>query len=224
MLLGGLTGATTSVDADTQSSASQAKLDEELNRFLNLLVTQLKYQDPLDPMDANEFTSQLVQFASVEQQIYQNANLEKMLALQQTSLVSDMVSFIGHTVEATGNQVQMENGNAEFTYSFEVNANKVAINILDSTDMSVFATDGSKTAGKHTFTWDGKNEFGTLMAEGAYTVSVSALDSAGAPIDVAQTVSGRVTGAAADDGKVSLFMGEVIVFMDDVMSVKEAGS
>ena len=83
MLLGGLTGTTTTVDTDTQSGASQAKLDQELNRFLNLLVTQLKNQDPLDPMDANEFTSQLVQFASVEQQIYQNSNLEKMLALQE---------------------------------------------------------------------------------------------------------------------------------------------
>ena len=60
-----------SLDPSTKSGAAQAKLNEDLNQFLNLLVTQLKNQDPLDPMDANEFTSQLVQFASVEQQIYQ---------------------------------------------------------------------------------------------------------------------------------------------------------
>ena len=68
-----------SIDPTSSSGTAKAKLDQDLNQFLNLLVTQLKNQDPLDPMDANEFTSQLVQFASVEQQIYQNANLEKLL-------------------------------------------------------------------------------------------------------------------------------------------------
>ena len=62
----------------TKSAEASAKLEDDLNRFLNILVTQLQNQDPLDPLDANEFTSQLVQFASVEQQIYQNSNLEKI--------------------------------------------------------------------------------------------------------------------------------------------------
>ena len=86
----------------TKSAEASAKLEDDLNRFLNILVTQLQNQDPLDPLDANEFTSQLVQFASVEQQIYQNSNLEKMLNLQETSQISDMVDFIGNKVEFFG--------------------------------------------------------------------------------------------------------------------------
>lgn len=65
------------IDTSTQAGQSQKKLQDDLNQFLNLLVAQLQNQDPLEPLDANEFTAQLVQFASVEQQIQQNSNLEK---------------------------------------------------------------------------------------------------------------------------------------------------
>ena len=75
MALIGDTLASSSIPGDSRSAAAAAKIDEDLNKFLNLLVTQLKYQDQLDPMDASEFTSQLVQFAGVEQQIYTNSNL-----------------------------------------------------------------------------------------------------------------------------------------------------
>ena len=85
MLLNGLSD--TIPTEGTKSASSQAQLQEELKRCLNLLVTQLKNQEPLDPLDANEFTSQLVQFASVEQQIFQNSNLEKLLNLQETSQI-----------------------------------------------------------------------------------------------------------------------------------------
>ena len=117
MILSNTNSATASAAAgDSNSAAAQAKLDEDLNKFLNLLVTQLKNQDPLDPMDANEFTSQLVQFASVEQQIYQNSNLEKMLSLQETSQISTMVDFIGNQVEFFGQDVPLVDGRAEFSY------------------------------------------------------------------------------------------------------------
>ena len=101
----------------SQSAASKAKLDEDLNKFLSLLVTQLQNQDPLDPMDATEFTSQLVQFASVEQQIFQNSNLEKLLQLQETNQVSNLVDLIGNTVEAESRRMPLENGKAQFTYT-----------------------------------------------------------------------------------------------------------
>src|SRR3989338_691013 len=96
------TASATTTGTTSQAAQSDAKLKDDLNKFLNLLVTQLKHQDPLDPMDATEFTSQLVQFASVEQQIHQNANLEKLIALQQGSQISSLVNYIGMNVEATG--------------------------------------------------------------------------------------------------------------------------
>ncbi len=219
MLLSSLSD--TTPNDSTKSSSSKAQLQEDLNRFLNLLITQLKNQDPLDPLDANEFTSQLVQFASVEQQIYQNANLEKLLALQQTSQISSMVDFIGHTVEATGKQVPLKNNNAEFTYNLDTNSAETIINIKDASGITVYTGDGETAAGKHTFAWDGL-AFGTMpQPDGIYTVTVTAFDPLRNLQDVAQTVFGRVTGSGAEDGEVSLFLGDIKVPMDDVLSVKE---
>ncbi len=188
---------------------------------MNLLVTQLKNQDPLDPLDTNEFTAQLVQFAGVEQQIQQNANLEKLLNLQETSQVAAMVNFIGTTVEATGDTLPLENGRAEFTYTLGVNAANVTITIMNSSGLIVFTGEGETGTGKHGFVWDGKSTAGTDQPDGAYTVIIGALDRADTLLTVEQAVFGRVTGAGVDDGAVSLFMGDVTVSMDDVLSVKE---
>ena len=130
MLIGGSTNSGGILEG-SRSAASEAKLEEDLNRFLTLLVTQLQNQDPLDPLDANEFTSQLVQFAGVEQQIFQNANLEKLLALQETNQISSLVDFIGTTVEAEGNELPLENGLAEFTYTMPTSANTATIPVYE---------------------------------------------------------------------------------------------
>jgi len=215
------TSAASGIDPTTKSGIAAAKLDEELNRFLNLLVTQLKNQDPLDPMDANEFTSQLVQFASVEQQIYQNANLEKMLNVQQTEQVASMTDFIGTTVEASGTSFYLENGAAEFSYEFESTPTSATINIINSNGLTVWSSDAVLETGKQSFAWDGKNQQGTQLPDGSYAAVVSALDHEGNLMNVTQSVFGRVTGAGASDGVVSLFMNDVITGLDTVLSVKE---
>ncbi len=220
MLLGGSTSVS-EINPETTAGQSQTRLNEELNRFLNLLITQLKNQDPLDPMDSNEFTSQLVQFASVEQQIYQNANLEKLLNIHQTSQVASMVDFIGMTVEAKGSELQLDNSKGKFTYELDVKANEVTISIRNASGLTVFTTDGENDSGKHTFEWDGKDSSGNQMNDGPYTVIVSPQDRGGNLQNVAMTTFGRVTGAGAEDGKISLFMGEIIVLMDDVLAVEE---
>ncbi len=220
MILGAVSD-TVAVDDGSKSATSQVKLQDELNRFLNLLVTQLKNQDPLDPLDTNEFTAQLVQFASVEQQIQQNANLEKLLNLQETSQIAAMVDFIGTTVEVTGDTVPLENGRAAFTYPLGVNATNVTVTVMNSSGLTVFVGEGETGTGKHAFVWDGTSTGGIAQPDGAYTVIVGALDRAGDLLEVEQTVFGRVTGAGADDGAVSLFLGNVTVSMDDVLSVKE---
>ena len=159
------TTSSSDLDPNSKAAADSAKLNEDLNRFLNLLITQLKHQDPLDPVDSTEFTSQLVQFASVEQQIKTNANIERMLTLQQASQVADMVNFIGTTVEAKGNEVPLENGKAEFTYEFATNADNVTITIRDASGLTVYSQDGETSSGKHTFIWDGKSAGGVQNSD-----------------------------------------------------------
>ncbi len=221
MIFSGVQQGSTVIDPNSKAGGSQAKLEEDLNRFLNLLITQLKNQDPLDPLDANEFTSQLVQFASVEQQIYQNANLEKLLNLQQSSQVADMVNYLGTTIEVSGQQFPLENGKAEFTYSLGARADSVTITIRDAAGISVYTQEAETDIGKHNFIWDGLSSGGLAEPDGTYTVVVSALDRGGNLQDVTHTVFGRVTGAGADDGAVSLSMGDITVDINDVLAVKE---
>ena len=221
MILGGVSGSP-AIDDPSKAAAAQDKLDEDMNRFLTLLVTQLKNQDPLDPMDATEFTSQLVQFASVEQQIAANSNLEKLLNLQQTSQVGDMVNFIGNTVEATNDDFTLEDSKAEMNYKLSTKADKTTIIIQNSGGLTVFSTEGENGAGKHKFEWDGKTTSGSTAPDGTYRFIVSAVDHEGIVQEVEQSVFGRVTGAGAENGIVSLFMGDVTVTMDKVLSVKES--
>lgn len=220
-LLSGVSESTVPVTGGS-AALSQTKLQENLNQFLNLLVTQLKNQDPLDPMDSTEFTSQLVQFASVEQQIYTNANMEKLLNLEETSQISTMVNFIGNAVEATGNQAQLQDGYLAASYELPQNAKDVTISIQNAKGITVYFADGETGAGKHGFTWDGKSANGTQQPDGAYTIQVNAKDPSDTLLTVKQTVFGKITGAGVDDGKANLFMGEVIIPIEKVLTVEEA--
>ena len=205
-----------------RSATDEAKLQDDLNRFLTLLVTQLQHQDPLDPMDANQFTQQLVQFANVEQQIYQNANLEKLVAVEQSNQAAAMVSYIGRLAEVSGNALPLEGSHAEATYTLAENAQKTTIAVKDAAGRVVFSAEGATEAGRHGFVWDGRDSSGSTVPDGAYRLEVLAQGVDDAPVEVAQTVFGRVTGAAAEDGNVQLFLGDIPVGMDDVVSVREA--
>lgn len=213
---------TSSVLGGSRSADSEAKLEEDLNKFLNLLVTQLKNQDPLDPIDSSEFTSQLVQFASVEQQIFQNSNLEKLLQLQETNQVANLVNLIGKTVEAEGRKMPLENGKGEFTYTIPAGARKATITITNSSGLTVFTVDADTTAGKNTFSWNGNSTSGVQQSDGSYNVLVSGTDFQGNLMVIPHTVFGRITGVSIDDGVLALNMGDDITFgQDKVLSVKE---
>ena len=221
MLLSGLSSTSSSTDTTSQSGQSASKLNDDLNKFLNLLVTQLQHQDPLEPMDATQFTSQLVQFASVEQQIYANGHLEDLITLQQTTQVASMVDYLGTTVEASGSTLNMEDGVAKFSYTLGANSRSTTITIKDESGKVVATLTGETEVGYHAAEWDGKDTSGNQLADGIYTVTVSALDSEGATVGVAQTVMGRVTGAGAENGEVVLYMGDVAVPMAAILSVNE---
>lgn len=219
MMIQGLSGAT-SLDG-SQSAKDGRQLQEDLNNFLNLLVTQLQNQDPLDPMDANEFTSQLVQFASVEQQIYQNANLEKLLEVERNNQVAAMVDYLGATAEAFGNAMPLADGQARATYALGENAVSTTVAVKNAQGQPVFVTSGETGTGLHEFTWDGRDSAGRAADDGTYTLEVSAKRADGTLVDVSQSVFGRVTGAAVENGEVILFMGDAAVPMTDILSVQE---
>lgn len=222
MIMQGLSGAA-ALDG-SRSATSGRQLEEDLNRFLNLLVTQLQNQDPLDPMDANEFTSQLVQFASVEQQIYQNSNLEKLLKATENGQVAAMVNYLGTVAEVSGNTLPLADGAARATYTLAESAAATTLAVKDASGRVVFVAPGEAGSGRHTFSWNGKDTSGRTLPDGAYSLEVSAKRRDGTSADVSQTAFGKISGAAVEGGQVMLFMGGIAVPMDEVLSVQEAGT
>lgn len=132
-----------------------------------------------------------------------------------------MVSYLGTTIEAKGKVFNLENGAAKFSFDLQAQAVESTLTIQDALGKTVWSAPVSTDPGKEVITWDGKKSDGTQAPDGAYTAVISAKDRDGKLIDVAQTVFGRVTGAGAANGKVTLSMGAVDAPLDDVLNVKE---
>lgn len=223
-ILGSTDSTSTAAAATTKSATDKAKLNEDLNKFLTLLTTQLKHQDPLSPMDATEFTSQLVQFAQVEQSIYVNSNLEKLITLQNTTLLSSVAGYLGKDVQAESSYAPLADGELNLSYQLPSKASAVTITVQNEAGSVVYMKEGDTAAGWHDFAWDGKNMYGLPQDEGPYKVTVSALDSSGSPLDVVHIARGTVTGASTADGATTLYMGKVAINLDKVVAIHEPDS
>src|SRR2546425_8888071 len=112
-----ITPTSSSTATSSSSSSDKTKLGTDFNTFLSLLTTQLKNQDPLSPLDTNQFTQQLVSFSQVEQAINTNDKLSSLLALQQQDQSVTALPLVGHTVQYSDNQEALTNGQATFEYN-----------------------------------------------------------------------------------------------------------
>jgi flagellar basal-body rod modification protein FlgD len=188
------------------SGAAQTQLNTDFDQFLRLLTTQLQNQDPLSPMDTNEFTTQLVQFSQVEQQIKTNSNLENLLAMQTLNMTALGVSFIGKFVEVDGDTfIAQGDTNTTLSYFLPSAASSGTLTIKDADGKTVYSTDIEKTAGRHDLTWNGIDKDGQPVPTGEYTVTVTALDSENQSLSVTTSVPGYVTGLeSADSGELMM--------------------
>src|SRR3954468_21748675 len=103
------TAPSTGAGVSFSSATDKTTLAGNFNTFLTLLTTQLKNQNPLDPLDTNQFTQQLVQFAQVEQQMKSNDQLQTLVSLQQSAQATAALSYVGSTVVLDGSSTQMTN-------------------------------------------------------------------------------------------------------------------
>jgi flagellar basal-body rod modification protein FlgD len=173
-------------------STTNATLAGNFQTFLTLLTTQLQNQNPLDPLDTNQFTQQLVQFAGVEQQLRTNDQLTSLVSLQQTAQSTQALGFVGKTAVVDGATTQLTNRAATWTLGVASNSN-VAITIANSTGQNVFSGNYPATAGANqAFSWDGKGNDGTQWPDGKYTLTATALDSSGSPVAVSTQIQGVV--------------------------------
>ena len=203
------------------TSAAASTLADTFDTFLALLTTQLKNQDPLDPMKSSEFTSQLVQFAGVEQSINTNKKLDQLVQLQTSSQLNSAVSFIGKTVEVISDLLLLKDGAAKISYGLDRNAAQTIISITDQNGRAVRSVRGETDAGRHEFEWDGRDSNGLQVPDGVYAFSVVATDGDEETIDTIAASFGRVTGVEVVDNAPRLNIGELGVPFDAVFAVRE---
>lgn len=204
------------------SAGASKTLSADMNTFLTLLTTQLKYQDPLDPMDTAEFTNQLVQYSSVEQAIQTNAKLETLLNMSMANLGAQAVSYIGKVAQVLGDVMPLENGLAKATYTLDKNVTSAVITVKDMDGKIVYSETGNKTAGTHDFKWDGKDADGNQLKDGAYQIVVTTNVANGeSPAKVTTTVFGKVTGVASDSNGVYVGLGDAVTAnLGDILTVR----
>lgn len=213
-----------SIGGATASSAtakSEASLADSFDTFLTLLTTQLRYQDPLEPMDSTEFTNQLVQFTEVEQSIRSNKQLEQLIGLQGANQSVASLGYIGNVIEAEGSEMPLVDGSAEMTYTLPENAKSANVLILNGAGQLVRTIEGETGAGKHTVTWDGTMSDGTQLEDGVYHIAVSAHNADNNTLDVNTGIKGVVTGTQSDDTGTYLSIGPVLVGLDKVKSASK---
>ena len=161
--------------------------------FLTLLTTQLQNQNPLDPLDTNQFTQQLVEFAGVQQQLNTNDSLTTLVSLQQTAQSTQALTFVGKTAVVNGNTAALTNSLATWQLSVPTNSN-VNITIANSTGQTVFSGTYAVNAGNNQpFAWNGQGNDGVQWPDGKYTLTATAADSSGTSVGITTQIQGVVS-------------------------------
>ncbi len=204
----------------TGGLSGSVDLAEIFDNFLVLLTAQLQNQDPLSPMDTNEFTQQLVEFTNVEQAIKTNDKLDQLIAMQGASILTGVLDYIGKLVEINGTELSLEDGEATVVYDLASNAQQTTVEIRDQSGFTVRTLTGPTDAGRHEIVWDGKDDLGNTLAEGTYEFVVSALDAEAQSVSLTQGTIGQVTGVEVIDGIIMLSVGDLSVLLSQITSVK----
>jgi flagellar basal-body rod modification protein FlgD len=210
--------------ATSRVNAGGAMMASNFETFLALLTAQLKNQDPLSPVDSNQFTAQLTQMAGVEQQLLTNDLLTSLLAAQQTGGLGDAAQYIGKEATAAWSAVKFEDGKATWSYELAEDAKEAKLQVLDSSGKVVWSGNAPDLKnGIHDFSWDGKTTGGGQVPEGGvYTLKIVAKDAASAVVDSQVLVRGVVTGVEMYDGQPFLTIKNSILPLSSIISLNQA--
>lgn len=204
----------------SQASSTTAAAAAAQDQFMKLLVTQMQNQDPLNPMDNSQLTSQLAQLSTVSGIQEVNATLKSMISSFQSSQTLQAASMIGRGVMVNGSTMNLSNHTALFGVDLPSNASSVNVTVLDANGQPVHSFDvGAQPAGLLPLQWDGMTDSGTTMPDGAYSFRVTALQ--GSQALNAQTLSyGQVASVASNAQGVKLtVLGLGEVNMSDVLQI-----
>jgi flagellar basal-body rod modification protein FlgD len=217
--------AVSSVGSSSSASLAGTRqgIADNFDTFLQLLTTQLKNQNPLDPMDTNAFTQQLVQFSSVEQQLKTNDFLSALVTANSNSAQSNAVSYIGKTVTAEGTRSELAKGRAVWNFALADAAN-VKLTIRDAAGNIVYTEQGDLDAGAGTFEWNGTGNDGSKAPDGTYTINMAGTDAEGRNVTITTQFAGVVTGVDFTGSEPVLLIGASRVNLSGVTSVVQSAS
>jgi flagellar basal-body rod modification protein FlgD len=209
----------TSSTSTSSSSSDSASAFGDYESFLQLLITQMQNQNPLDPMDTTEYMSQLVQYAQVEQSLKTNSYLEQLVSTQQSNVNTGTLGYLGQAVSYEGDTATAINGTASWSYTLDEAAN-VTLTVSDADGNVVYSGTQSANAGTQSFTWDA----GSGADGDSYTLSVSATNSSGQPVSSSITAVGLVTGVDTSGDEPSVTIGDQQVATSLIKSVTYTGN
>ena len=195
------------------------------DEFLNLLITQLKHQNPLKPLDSGEFAAQLAQFSSLEQLFGVNetlADIQESLSVRENGNVLD---YIGKVVKTNNNMIFIKDGQMDSSaYTLEGRAS-VTIFIYNYEGVEVRRVyAGWKDAGEHDLAWDGRDNNGDMVGDGIYGFELDARDEDGLLVPYNTYHSGEVTGVTYQGSIPYLMIGNKLVAPENIIEVRKAVS
>lgn len=211
--------ASASATAGTATKTDRQEIAGNFTQFLTLLTTQLKNQNPLDPMDTNQFTQQLVQYAGVEQQLKSNDRLDSILSNAKSSSAAAATGFIGQTVTADGKTADLKDGAASWTLTPARAAKQAVITITDAKGSVVATQTKTLAAGAQAYNWDGRSSTGFIAPNGKYAINVEAVDATGSRVLVDTQVSGKVDNVDISGTEAVLAIGSSRIPVSSVRSI-----
>ncbi len=200
----------------SSKTAVVGSTEDQENKFLMLLMTQIKNQDPLNPMDNAAVTTQLAQLNTVSGIEKLNATMTQLLSGYNDSQAMQSTEMIGKNVMVAGNKLPLLNSQGAGGASLEAAADKVTISIKDSGGNVVQTQElGASEAGNLYFGWDGKNSSGIAVADGSYIFSIDA-SMGGQKITVSPLQVGTVSAVTRSNGGFLLDLGDLgeVAFKD----------
>ena len=209
-----------STSTSSNIAGAQQSLAGDQQTFLKLLTTQLKNQDPMSPMNTDQFTQQLVAMTGVQQQILSNELLQQLVG-NQTG-VGDPVSLLGKVVTATSSQSTVQGGKAAWQFTTAAQAADVQVTVTNNLGQTLAQSDlGPLAAGQYAYNWNGKDLNGVQLADGgSYSLKVTATDAAGSPITSSIFTQGTVSAVNNTGGQVLLTVNGSPVPASSITSVQ----
>ncbi len=209
---------TAAAAAASTGTTAIGSLTSNYSTFLNMLMTQLKNQDPTSPMDANSFTTELVQFSSVEQQINTNTSLTQLIQLTQTGSMLQSSSLVGKSVLVSGTDMPVQNGAGQVQFT-ATTAGPATVAVYNSAGTELGQSTVTATQGVNNWSWNAKDGNGNSQPDGAYKVVVTSTDATGASTTLPVNVIGTATGIVKNGTDLQLQLGSVTTEFSNVQSV-----